>query len=201
MTRIWTTCGIGSLVLLVSLGASIVPTSRAGAQTITSPWDWPLPPPHRVIRDFVAPPNEYSAGHRGIDISGEAGISVFAPADGRILFAGPVGGRGVITIDHGDGIVSTLEPVTPVVAAHEVVDRGRMIGVLEENAGIDSAGLSSSWHACSCLLLGARRYGRYVSPRILLGNVVPSVLKPWGDGPPRVTPRVTRAGGRARKIL
>jgi len=67
-------------------------------------WVWPVTGP--VLDPFDPPASPYGAGHRGIDIAAPVGSSVLATADGVVSFAGPVGGRLFLTIDHGGGLES-----------------------------------------------------------------------------------------------
>jgi murein DD-endopeptidase MepM/ murein hydrolase activator NlpD len=54
-----------------------------------------------VIRGFDPPDTPFGSGHRGIDIAVAVGSPVRAPAAGTVTFAGAVGGRLFLTIDHG----------------------------------------------------------------------------------------------------
>jgi murein DD-endopeptidase MepM/ murein hydrolase activator NlpD len=133
-------------------------------------WAWPLRGSHDILRPFIAPSSTYSAGHRGIDIAavgGENGLAVLAPADGIVHFAGVVVDRGVLSLEHADGILSSYEPVTAVVHKGDAVHRGQVVATLD------------SGH-CSqpCLHFGVRVAGHYVSPLLFLGGVVRPVLLP-----------------------
>ena len=140
-------------------------TDRGGADV----WSWPVAPPFGIVRDYVAPAHTYGPGHRGIDIAVRGGTSVRAPDDGVVAFAGRVVDRGVVTIDHGGGIVSTLEPVEATVVAGKRVARGEVVGML-----------SVGGHAApGTLHLGARMDGEYLNPLVLLGAMPRAVLLPY----------------------
>ncbi len=95
---------------------------RAGRRP--APWVWPTG--SRVVdRPWEAPDGDYGPGHRGIDVAAALGTPAVAVDDGTVTFAGQVAGRGVVTIDHGSGLVSTLDSVVPTVAAGQVVTRDR----------------------------------------------------------------------------
>ncbi|MBC7724356.1 MAG: M23 family metallopeptidase [Burkholderiaceae bacterium] len=139
----------------------------AGARHPT--WAWPVGPGHTVTHGFVAPASEYGRGHRGIDISAPVGATVVAPADGGISFVGSVGGRGVVSIAHADGVVSSIEPVDSDLVEGASVARGMQIGTVTP---------ASTSHCTDCVHLGARRDGRYVSPLLFLGGIEIPVLLP-----------------------
>ena len=141
----------------------------AGGEHETNAWSWPVAPPFGIVRDYVAPAHAYGPGHRGIDIAVRGEASVRAPDDGVVAFAGRVVDRGVVTIDHGGGIVSTLEPVEPNVVAGERVVRGEVVGVLSVGGHT----------APGALHLGARLDGEYLNPLVLLGAMPRAVLLPY----------------------
>ena len=135
----------------------------------TDAWSWPVKPPFGIVRDYVAPAHEYGPGHRGIDIAVRGETSVRAPDDGVVAFADRVVDRGVVTIDHGGGIVSTLEPVEPTVVAGERVTRGQVIGTLSVGGHT----------APGAMHVGARLDGEYLNPLVLLGAMPRAVLLPY----------------------
>jgi len=98
---------------------------------------------------------------------GGAGGAVYAPATGVVHFAGVVVDRPVLSIRHGDGLLSSFEPVTTELVAGDHVQRGDQVGTLEPGH-------------CStpCLHFGVRRNGDYVSPFNYLGGIPHSVLLP-----------------------
>lgn len=134
-------------------------------------WSWPVPAPHPLARPYVAPATPYASGHRGIDIRSPAGTEVRAPADGIVHFAGFVVDRYVISIQHAGGVLSSFEPVEPLVATGDRVERGEVIGIL-----------LPGHCATPCLHLGARVDGEYVNPLLFLGGLERAILYPLPDG-------------------
>ncbi|MRX45105.1 peptidoglycan DD-metalloendopeptidase family protein [Agromyces sp. Q22] len=153
-----------------STSASPVPTERAAASVVgpADRWDWPVGPPVVVVGPFRAPPTPYSAGHRGIDLAALPGRTVVAPATGVVSFAGPVAGRGVLSIDHGGGVVSSIEPVAAGVATGAAVRAGDPVAVVTTGGHCDDR----------CVHLGVRVHGEYVSPLLWFGGVPRAVLLP-----------------------
>lgn len=134
------------------------------------PWVWPVPAPIRVLAPFRAPLTRYSAGHRGIDLAVASGAEVVAAGAGVVHFAGRVVDRPLVSVDHGDGVLSSIEPVEASVAPGDVVARGAPIGRV-----------SSGGHcADACAHFGVRVHGEYVSPFLFLGGVPRAVLLPLG---------------------
>jgi hypothetical protein len=98
------------IVVLVAVAAAVgvglpVPAARGAL-----PWDWPVVGP--IIRGFDPPDSPYGAGHRGIDIAAPLATTILAPGDGVVSFAGAVGGKLFLTIDHGGGVTSTCSWLT-----------------------------------------------------------------------------------------
>jgi murein DD-endopeptidase MepM/ murein hydrolase activator NlpD len=76
--------------------------------------------------------------------------------------------RGVVAIDHGDGVVSAIEPVDALVTEGTVVAAGDPIGIA-----------ASGGHcAAECAHFGVRVDGQYVSPFLFLGGLPRAVLLP-----------------------
>ena len=150
-------------------------------------WAWPLPDPHVVVREWQAPSDDYSAGHRGIDIAAPAGSSVIAPESGTVRFAGRVVNRLVLSIEHAGGLVSSYEPVETTLTKGDQVARGQQLGVV--------ASASTSHCTESCLHLGVRRDGRYISPMLVLEPPARAILLPV-NAADRVTP-AGAPGGRS----
>lgn len=138
-------------------------------------WRVPVENP-RLVRQFLQPSSDWSAGHRGVDYVVNDGDPVFAPHDGEISFVGKVVNRSVISIRHSNQLLTSVEPVCPSVAVDEVVSTGQPIGwvCFPENypshCGIDL-----------CLHFSLRNEAGYLSPLVKLGGLSPSRLKPWGE--------------------
>lgn len=149
--------------------ASVAPGPGTGATGPSEPrWVWPVTGA-RVVRPYEAPVHEYAPGHRGVDLdAGSAGVDVRSPDAGVVAFAGWVVDRPVLTIDHGDGLVSTLEPVDATVLPGDRVERGAVVGALA----------TGGHSAPDTLHLGARRDGAYLNPLLLLGALERAVLLP-----------------------
>jgi hypothetical protein len=131
---------------------------------------WPLPDPHVVVREWEAPVDDYSAGHRGIDMAASAGSVVVAPESGTVHFAGRVVDRVVLSIAHPGGLMSSYEPLETTLKKGDRVTRGQQIGTVS----------SGSHCAESCLHLGVRHNGRYISPMFLLEARPRAILLPVG---------------------
>lgn len=143
-------------------GAAAALTVRSGRE-----WVWPAAA-FRLVSPFVAPAHDYAPGHRGIDIRLTGSLDVRAPAAGVVAFSGSVAGRGILTIDHGGGLVTTLEPVDSPLVAGEPVARAQPVGTL-----------AAGGHAApGSLHFGVRLDGVYLNPMLLLGGVPRAVLLP-----------------------
>lgn len=122
---------------------------------------WPLAGEPGVTRWFEPPVRRWLPGHRGVDLAGEPEAVVRAAGSGTVFFAGPVAGRGVVSVAHPGGLRTTYEPVTATVAAGEPVSAGDPIGVLAPgHPGCPIA---------ACLHWGLRRGDVYLDPLSLLG--------------------------------
>lgn len=177
----------GALLALLLALTLLVPDGAAGSIAPVDPpvvpagaYDWPLtgvgdgPPAHggqhgAVARRFVAPPHPFGRGHRGADLVAPPGAAVVAAGAGVVVFAGSVGGRGVVSVEHADGLRTTYEPVTATVAVGAAVSRGSPLGEL-------AAG-HRGCPATACLHWGLRRPApqgsahrvEYLDPLLLLG--------------------------------
>lgn len=141
--------------LLASLLLLLVPTAPADPVGT-----WPVLPA-QVVGGFAPPAEAWGAGHRGVDLAGRVGQPVRAALPGRVAFAAPLAGRGVVVVDHG-GTRTTYEPVLASVRRGDLVGAGDLLGTLEQ-AG-------SHCLPAACLHWGWRRGEVYLDPLRLVGG-------------------------------
>ena len=131
-------------------------------------WKWPVAGWHAIARGYEAPASRYSAGHRGVDIAAATGAEVVAPQPGVIRFAGVVVDRGTVTVATRDGVLISIEPVAAERTTGDAVAEGERLGVVSRGGHCDG----------SCVHLGVRVHGEYVSPLRFFGGVPRAVLLP-----------------------
>lgn len=128
---------------------------------------------------FRAPAHRYGPGHRGVDLGAGLDSPVLAARAGTVVFAGPVAGSGVVSVQHDDGLRTTYGPVHPLVAAGRTVATGQVIALLDAgHPGCPTA---------ACLHWGVRRGPvEYLDPLVLLRppHVRLLPLPPPGPGAP-----------------
>jgi murein DD-endopeptidase MepM/ murein hydrolase activator NlpD len=164
------------LALPLCLGLATPGTPLPG-RTVTATaagFDWPLRPVPRVARAFQPPSHPYGPGHRGADLVGRAGQPVLAAGPGVVIYAGPLAGRGVVSVLHPNGMRTTYEPVRASIRRGQPVRGGDKLGELEPgHPGCDAA---------ACLHWGLLREHRYLDPLVLV-RLAPVRLLPWPDDP------------------
>jgi len=145
-----------------------LPPGSAGHAAERDPlWAPPLEVPFAVAGPYLAPPNPYGSGHRGIDLAARPGDAVLAPEAGTVSFVGRVVDRAVISVRVDDVAMYSMEPVRSGLAKGDRVRRGERIGTVAEGGHC----------AAECLHLGVRVSGDYISPmRYFLRR---PVLLPW----------------------
>ncbi|MFD6070407.1 murein hydrolase activator EnvC family protein [Amycolatopsis lurida] len=160
--------------VLAILTSATMPGTARGAPSPQGRLSWPLSPTPSVTRYFEPPSTPYGPGHRGVDLAAPPGTHVLAAAEGVVMFAGQVAGRGVVSIDHDGGLRTTYQPLAPTVTAGDQVYRGQVLGTL-----------AAGHPGCpkpACLHFGVRRGEEYVDPLAVLGEPSEIRLKPWeGD--------------------
>ncbi|WP_240970425.1 peptidoglycan DD-metalloendopeptidase family protein [Actinacidiphila epipremni] len=84
-----------------------------------------------VLRAFEPPATGWGAGHRGVDLRAGPAAAVRAAAPGEVVFAGRVGGAGVVVLRIAPALRISYEPVRATVAVGARVAAGGQVGVLE----------------------------------------------------------------------
>jgi murein DD-endopeptidase MepM/ murein hydrolase activator NlpD len=156
------------LLLLVlampALGAGPLPAEApwagpAAEGRAAGRWGWPLSPRPQVLRRFDRPDTPYGPGHRGVDLGGAPGSSVLSAGPGVVAFAGTLAGRGVVSVQHPDGLRTTYEPLAVGTHVGAAVTQGSVLGrLVAGHAGCPWA----------CLHWGLRRGADYLDPLTLL---------------------------------
>ncbi|MFC6288468.1 M23 family metallopeptidase [Nocardioides sp. GCM10027113] len=131
---------------------------------------WPLRTRPEVHAGFSPPLTAWGAGHRGVDLVGEPGQPVRAALPGRVSWAGPLAGRGVVVVDHG-ATRTTYEPVTAEVPVGASVAAGDRLGTL--------AAPGSHCAPRTCLHWGWIRGETYLDPLRLVGLGPVRLLPLW----------------------
>ncbi|MFF0342008.1 murein hydrolase activator EnvC family protein [Kribbella sp. NPDC004875] len=143
-----------------------------------TPTDWPLQPRPQVVHGFELPAKPWLPGHRGIDLGGRPGQPVLAATPGTITYAGPLAGRGVVTITNG-ARRTTYEPVIAAVSVGATVTTGTVIGRL-----------SAAGSHClprACLHWGLIQGKTYLNPLTLVPDR-PVRLLPLAEHPSTAPP-------------
>ncbi|MFT0763017.1 M23 family metallopeptidase [Actinomyces sp. F1_1611] len=119
--------------------------------------------PGQVARPFDPPAERWLPGHRGVDLVAHLDQEVVSPAPGRVIYAGPLVDRSVISVELASGLRLTFEPVTPIVQVGDAVERGQVLGRMATSGSLH-------W--------GAKYPGdQYVDPLAL--TLGPIRLKSW----------------------
>lgn len=140
-----------SWLILLLLG-SLMPMPGAADQPIR----FRRPVRGLIIRHFEPPPTPYSAGHRGIDLAAPEGADVAASEAGVVSFAGQVGGRLYVSVDHAGGLRTTYSFLSEVLVSEgEAVVRGQIVA----RTGTGHAGAEQPH-----LHFGLRRDEEYLDP-------------------------------------
>ncbi|MDR6507449.1 M23 family metallopeptidase [Arthrobacter oryzae] len=164
------------LAILILAASATAPASWAepAAAAVPAPapasgWSWPLTPRPAVLRAFDPPDKPWMSGHRGVDLQAAFdGAQVTAPESGTVSFVGVVVDRPVITIDHGNGLRSSFEPVESVLAAGATLSKGDILGTVQPG----------HCAAMPCVHWGVRRGAEYINPLSLVKDLRPSILLP-----------------------
>ncbi|MFJ4272949.1 murein hydrolase activator EnvC family protein [Streptomyces coelicoflavus] len=162
----------GAAAVTVAAAGRAVPA--AGVPALAR--HWPVGDRPAVLRGWEPPATPYGPGHRGVDLAAAGGAPVRAVAAGRVSFAGPVAGRGVVSLElAGTGdppLRTTYAPVEATVEEGDEVAAGEVLGTVQPTGS----------HCTGCLHWGLLRGDVYLNPL--------SLLPPWllDAGPSRLLP-------------
>ena len=143
---------VGACLACCVMCIALASATAVAAGGDTWPYVWPVR--GSVTDVFRAPANPYAAGNRGIELATAPGSSVVAARSGTVTFAGQVAGRAYVTIQHQDGVRTTVGPVAII-----GVRRGQAV------ATGDSIATTGSW-----VHISARIGESYIDPAILFGG-------------------------------
>ena len=148
---------VGPVIAFSLSLVAVAPADVLGAPS------WLSPPVDSVITRYFEPPeSDFGPGHRGIDYGVVPGVKVRAAAAGVVAFAGSVAGTKAVTLDHGDGLVTTYTRLGAIsVLAGMTVDQGHFIGTTSSAHPGEWAGLH----------FGVKMNSLYVDPLTFLGPV------------------------------
>jgi murein DD-endopeptidase MepM/ murein hydrolase activator NlpD len=177
------------LLTLTTAAFTLGSTPPAGAAPPVHPV-WPLQPRPQVVRGFELPAKPWLPGHRGVDLAGTPGQPVLAATAGTITYAGPLAGRGVVTVSTGPRR-TTYEPVVPALAVGAAVIPGALIGHLS------AAG--SHCRPATCLHWGLIQGKQYLNPLSLVPNRPVRLLPLSPDPPLRATAPSPQPSPRAER--
>jgi len=152
------------IAVALAVVAGWLPAVPAQAGPQPGAWTWPVVGP--VTDAFDPPDSPYGSGHRGIDIATPLGTPAVAPAPGTVKFAGSVGGRLFVTLDHGGGYESTFSWVSAM-----LVRKGDAVF---EGAPVARTGEGHPGSVAPHLHFGVKLNGAYVDPLSVLAP--PSVV-------------------------
>ena len=120
----------GFAIALLQISAVLVCINAQGASATSASVEYRPPSDAEIVDHFRPPPKPWMAGNRGIDYGTSPGAQIGAAADGRVIFAGQVGGALHVTIEHADGLRTSYSFLASIaVSAGEQVRTGDVVGV------------------------------------------------------------------------
>ncbi len=150
---------------------TLVGASAAAADDVR--FQWPLRPQPAVVRAFDAPSPNWNRGHRGVDLAGTAGQSVYAAGAATVVYAGTLAGRPLVSLAHPGGAHTSYEPVRAWVRVGQRVAAGAVIGELLAGHAGCAVAACLHWSA----MWGPAARADYIDPLGLLAST-PIRLKP-----------------------
>ena len=128
-----------------------------------TPTIWPLQGPIVIVSHFGSRPNPYTGDaeiHLGLDIAGNYGSAVKAPADAEVIYADRKSDYGnLIILDHGNGLTTLYAHLNQFnVHVGQRIQKGEVI------ASVGMTGRATAPH----LHYEVRQYDRPVNPQLYL---------------------------------
>lgn len=178
MLRNLAAAALSVLFAISPSGASDLVSQRpAEASSSQSSWQLPFETPHRLVRQYLQPASDYSAGHRGVDYAVTTDDIIVAPNDGVVGFAGKLVNRPVLALNHPGGLKTEFEPACTTLVQGDSVLAGDPIGT------VCPADVDYTQHCpvVLCLHFSLRLNNAYLSPLALIGGLNPSRLLPYSE--------------------
>ncbi len=188
ITRLLVLLGLPALLIAIALGPLSVThahTHSSAAQQNISDWNPPIRNATEadIVQMFIPPDMPWSSAHRGIDIRAGDG-EVLAPNDGEVTFVGVVVDRPVISIQHSNGLITSLEPVESELEVGDTVAAGQAIGSISDDAShCDAQCVHWGVRMPDAWQIGSALRDLYIDPAFLLGWSEPSILWPVHSDP------------------
>ncbi len=141
--------------VLFVVAASAVAVSPAAADDL----DYQAPIDAPIVDHFRPPAAKWAAGNRGIDYQTTAGTPVTAAEEGRVEFAGQVGGTLHVVVRHPDGLRTSYSFLASIaVVEGQTVSSGTIVGTAGDS-----------------LHFGVRSGDTYIDPELVLRGAAFSV--------------------------
>jgi murein DD-endopeptidase MepM/ murein hydrolase activator NlpD len=126
----------GAASVGISMGELRDASTRDWIRLAAAPTLWPVQ--GRITGSFgerIDPFSGEGAFHRGVDISGEVGTRIIAPADGIVRFSDQMNGYGrTVMVDHGNGISTLYGHMSGfAVSPGQLVHRGDTLGYVGQS--------------------------------------------------------------------
>jgi murein DD-endopeptidase MepM/ murein hydrolase activator NlpD len=126
----------GAASVGISMGELHDASTRDWIRLAAAPTLWPVQ--GRITGSFgerIDPFSGEGAFHRGVDISGEVGTRIIAPADGIVRFSSQMNGYGrTVMVDHGNGISTLYGHMSGfAVSPGQLVHRGDTLGYVGQS--------------------------------------------------------------------
>ncbi|MDX2528506.1 peptidoglycan DD-metalloendopeptidase family protein [Streptomyces europaeiscabiei] len=132
----------------VPSGTDMTPVSFPGAKPPTTTgkdWQWPMKRgTYQVGTPYHKSGGMWSLGyHTGLDLVASSGTPIYAPADGKVVAAGPGGSYGNMTkLQHSGGVITLYAHQTSFnVSVGDSVKRGQQIGTVGATGNVTGAHL------------------------------------------------------------